>query len=167
MSTAEKDIFPQVDRRDLLKGTAALTVAFWLPAGKALANGAAGAAFEPNAFIRIGSDGIVTVVSKHIEMGQGAYTGLATIVAEELDADWTKVRVEGAPADAKRYNNLNFGPMQGTGGSSSINNSFDQLRSAGATARAMLVAAAAQKWSVPASEVTIVNGVVALSLIHI
>lgn len=161
MSTAEKDIFPQVDRRDLLKGTAALTVAFWLPAGKALANGGTGAAFEPNAFIRIGSDGIVTVVSKHIEMGQGAYTGLATIVAEELDADWTKVRVEGAPADAKRYNNLNFGPMQGTGGSSSINNSFDQLRNAGATARAMLVSAAAQKWGVPASEVTIVNGVVA------
>ncbi|MBB6091381.1 isoquinoline 1-oxidoreductase beta subunit [Povalibacter uvarum] len=161
MSTAEKDIFPQVDRRDLLKGTAALTVAFWLPAGKALANGGTGAVFEPNAFIRIGADGIVTVVSKHIEMGQGAYTGLATIVAEELDADWTKVRVEGAPADAKRYNNLNFGPMQGTGGSSSISNSFDQLRNAGAAARAMLVAAAAQKWSVPASEVSVVNGVVA------
>lgn len=158
MSTAPKDIF-QATRRDVLKAGAALTVAFWLPQGKALANGAT-AAFKPNAFIRIGTDGIVTVVSKHIEMGQGAYTGLATIVAEELDADWSKVRVEGAPADTKTYNNLNFGPMMGTGGSTSIANSWDQLRKAGATARAMLVGAAAQKWGVPASEIKVSKSVV-------
>ena len=92
--------------------------------------------------MRIGADDTVTVFAKHLEMGQGVYTGLATIVAEELDADWRKIRVEGAPADAKRYNNLAFGPMQGTGGSTSIANSYDQLRKAGATARALLVTAA-------------------------
>ena len=160
MSTVEKETLLHASRRDVLKGSAALTVAFWLPQGKALANGTAPAAFAPNAFIRIGADGIVTVVSKHIEMGQGTYTGLATIVAEELDADWSKVRVEGAPADTKTYANLVFGTAMGTGGSSSIANSFDQLRKAGATARAMLVTAAAQKWNVPASEVTVTKGVV-------
>src|SRR6185369_7935971 len=117
------------------------------------AEGAAGSALEPNAFVRIGADSSVTVMAKHLEMGQGVYTGLATIVAEELDADWKSIRVEGAPADAKRYNNLVFGPMQGTGGSSSISNSWDQLRQAGATARALLVAAAAQRWDVPAADV--------------
>ncbi len=84
--------------------------------------------FVPNAFVRIGEDSTVTVLSKHVEMGQGAYTGLATIVAEELDADWNQIRVEGAPADAKLYNNLAFGPFQGTGGSTAIANSYDQLK---------------------------------------
>ena len=65
-------------------------------------------------------------------MGQGAYTGIATIVAEELDADWSNVRVESAPADATRYANLAFGKMQGTGGSSAMANSWMQLREAGA-----------------------------------
>jgi isoquinoline 1-oxidoreductase beta subunit len=148
-------------RRDVLKASAALTIAFWLP-GKgseaAAADGAGSTVLEPNAFVRIGADGTVTVISKHVEMGQGAYTGLATLVAEELDADWKQIRVEGAPADPKRYNNLSFGPVQGTGGSSSISNSYDQLRKASATARAMLVTAAAQRWSVPASEITISAG---------
>ncbi|HEY6643502.1 xanthine dehydrogenase family protein molybdopterin-binding subunit [Povalibacter sp.] len=156
----EKETLPRASRRDVLKGSAALTIAFWLPHGKALANGPARAAFAPNAFIRIGTDGIVTVISKHIEMGQGAYTGLATIVAEELDADWSKVRVEGAPADTKTYANLRLGSVMGTGGSSSIANSFDQLRTAGATARAMLVSAAAGNWKVPVGEVTVSQGIV-------
>jgi isoquinoline 1-oxidoreductase beta subunit len=86
-------------------------------------------------------------------MGQGNTTGLASLVADELDADWSLVRTEYAPSDAKLYNNLNFGPMQGTGGSSAIANSFLQYRGAGATARAMLVAAAAEAWHVPASEI--------------
>lgn len=93
-------------------------------------------------------------------MGQGSYTGLATLLAEELDADWDKVRVEGAPADVKRYNNLAFGPMQGTGGSTAMANSWEQMRNAGATAKAMLVAAAAQRWSVPVSEISVDKGVV-------
>ncbi len=85
-------------------------------------------------------------------MGQGNTTGLASLVADELDADWSLVRTEYAPADAKLYANLAFG-MQGTGGSSAIANSFLQYRGAGATARAMLVAAAAQAWQVPAGEI--------------
>jgi isoquinoline 1-oxidoreductase beta subunit len=161
MNAATDKILTRATRRDVLKAGAALTVAFWLPGkgGEALAN-KAGTTFEPNAFVRIGTDGTVTVISKHLEMGQGAYTGLATLVAEELDADWKQIRVEGAPANPKVYSNLVFGPaqVQGTGGSSSIANSYDQLRTAGATARAMLVTAAAQRWSVPASEIEVSAG---------
>ncbi len=109
--------------------------------------------------MRVAPDGIVTVYAKHLEMGQGVYTGLATLVAEEMDADWSKMRAEGAPADAKLYANLAFG-MQGTGGSTAIANSYEQHRKAGATARAMLVAAAAQTWNVPAREITVSKGVV-------
>nr|WP_262983749.1 molybdopterin cofactor-binding domain-containing protein [Halomonas elongata] len=107
--------------------------------------------------MRIGTDGAVVVVAKHLEMGQGTYTGLATLVAEELDADWRDVSVEGAPADAERYKNLAFG-MQGTGGSTAIANSYEQMRHAGATARAMLVAAAAERWQVPAEEIHVREG---------
>ncbi len=102
----------------------------------------------------------MTVICKHVEMGQGTHSGLATIVAEELDAAWPQVRVEGAPADATRYNNLLWGPMQGTGGSTAIANSWEQLRKAGASARAMLVAAAAGQWKVPAEELSVSEGVV-------
>ncbi|MCB1750829.1 MAG: xanthine dehydrogenase family protein molybdopterin-binding subunit [Gammaproteobacteria bacterium] len=116
--------------------------------------------FSPNAFLRIDKDGVVTVISKHLEMGQGTYTGLATLVAEELDADWARVRVEAAPADASRYNNLLWGSMQGTGGSTAMANSFDQLRRAGAAARQMLVAAAAERWQVPATEIRVAASVV-------
>lgn len=162
MSAAE-DSTIHATRRDVLKGGAVLTVGMWLPAGGMRANAADAPkadAFAPNAFVRIGEDSTVTVLSKHTEMGQGSYTGLATIVAEELDADWNQIRVEGAPADAKLYNNLAFGPFQGTGGSTAIANSYDQLKNAGATARAMLVTAAANRWNVPANEITIASGVV-------
>ena len=127
---------------------------------KAAKAGAAGPEFAPNAFLRIAPDSSVTVIVKHLEMGQGTYTGLPTLVAEELDAAWSQVRVEGAPADAKLYNNLQWGPMQGTGGSSSMANSFEQYRQAGAAARAMLVAAAAARWKVPAEAIAVKNGVV-------
>jgi isoquinoline 1-oxidoreductase beta subunit len=116
--------------------------------------------FAPNPFVRIAPDNTVTIIGKHIEFGQGSHTGLATILAEELDADWSQVRVEAAPADAGRYNNLKWGPVQGTGGSSALANSWEQLRKAGATARAMLVEAAAREWRVPASEITVERGVV-------
>jgi isoquinoline 1-oxidoreductase beta subunit len=152
----------QASRRDVLKAGGALTIALWLPNAEANAPGAAAkiTGLAPNAFVRVGTDGTVTVLAKHVEMGQGAYTGLATLVADELDADWAQVRVEGAPADAKLYNNLAWGPFQGTGGSSSVANSFEQLRKAGATARALLVGAAAKRWGVPASEITVSQGVV-------
>ena len=114
----------------------------------------------PNAFVRIAPDNTVTVLIKHLDMGQGNTTGLTTIVAEELDADWAQMRAEFAPADAKLYNNLFFGPVQGTGGSTAIANSWEQLRKAGAAARAMLVAAAADSWGVGAAEITVAKGVV-------
>lgn len=116
--------------------------------------------FEPNAFVRIDNDNSVTVVIKHLEMGQGTFTGLATLVAEELDADWSQIRTEGAPADATRYNNLNWGKIQGTGGSTAMANSFQQMRRAGAAAREMLVAAAAARWQVDAGEISVVRGVI-------
>nr|WP_297350749.1 xanthine dehydrogenase family protein molybdopterin-binding subunit [uncultured Caldimonas sp.] len=160
MSTTELE---NASRRRLLQGAAGLTLAMYLPVASATtkaaaAKGAAVAPFAPNAFLRIGEDNTVTVISKHLEMGQGSYTGLATIVAEELDAAWSQVRVEGAPADAKRYNNVNWGPVQGTGGSTAIANSWQQLREAGATARAMLVAAAAAQWKVPPAELSVSDG---------
>ncbi|HEX6957724.1 MAG TPA: xanthine dehydrogenase family protein molybdopterin-binding subunit [Ferrovibrio sp.] len=164
---------PETSRRRFLQGSAAiaagLVIGFhWMPRN-AIAATAAGATTDGrlnplgetmNAFIRISPDNTVTVLSKHLEMGQGTYTGLATIVAEELDADWSQIRTEGAPANAKLYNNLAFGTVQGTGGSTAIANSYDQLRKAGAMARAMLIAAAAEKWSVPAGEITVQKGVV-------
>src|ERR1700678_109192 len=115
--------------------------------------------FSPNAFLRVAPDNTVTVVSKHQEAGQGIYTGLATIIAEELDADWSQVRVEPAPADRDLYKNLQFG-SQGTGGSNSIANSYEQYRRAGATARAILVAAAASRWRDPSGEITVEEGLV-------
>ena len=119
--------------------------------------GAATGPLAPNAFVRIGTDNLVTVICKHHEMGQGNTTGLASLVAEELDADWSLVRTEYAPSNAKLYNNLAFGELQGTGGSSAIANAYMQMRLAGATARAMLVAAAAQAWQVPASAIRVRN----------
>jgi isoquinoline 1-oxidoreductase beta subunit len=155
-----------ISRRDFVRAGAlagaGLTLAFrFSPRGRP-ATGAAAAEgpFAPNAFLRIDGDGNVTVISKHLEMGQGTYTGIATVVAEELDADWSRVRVEGAPADASRYGNLAFGNLQGTGGSTAMANSWMQLRQAGATARAMLIAAAAADWGVEPGTLTTEPGVV-------
>src|SRR5450631_4066949 len=153
-------------RRGFLKAagsvtTVGLTIGFeWLgPSRRAAAVAASPAVFAPNAFLRIGADGSVTVIAKHVEMGQGAYTGIATVLAEELDADWAQVRVESAPANVKLYANSAFG-MQGTGGSSAMANSWSQLREAGAKGRAMLLAAAAKDWKVPVTELTTEKGVV-------
>lgn len=146
-----------LSRRSLLAGAGGLIVAMHLPkAARAQSTGAA--TFAPNAFIRVAADNSVTVLVKHIEFGQGPFTGLATLVAEEMDADWGQMRAEHAPADVKLYANLAFG-VQGTGGSTAIANSFEQIRKAAATARTMLVQAAAQAWKVPVGEITIDAGV--------
>ena len=153
-------------RRQFLTASAAagagLIIGFHLPRGgnKLAAAASTDGGVMPNAFVRIASDDTVTVLSKHIEFGQGVWTGLPTILAEELDADWDQVRVEHSPADAALYNNLHWGPVQGTGGSSAIANSYEQLRKAGATARALLVEAAAKRWGVPAGEITVEKGLV-------
>ncbi len=164
MTTERHNPIENLSRRGFLQGTAGLTLGLAVPgigqAAKTATSGAAAASFAPTPFLRIGADNSVTVISKHLEMGQGTYTGLATIVAEELDAAWSQVKVEGAPADAKRYNNLFFGAAQGTGGSTAMANSWGQMRQTGATARAMLVSAAAKKWNVPAAEISVAEGVV-------
>lgn len=134
-----------------MRGRAAAALLQGAPAG------AEGPVQDLNAFVRIAPDGVVTVLSKHIEFGQGPYTGLTTLVAEELDADWSQMRVAAAPANDELYANLAFG-IQGTGGSTAIANSYEQMRKAGATARAMLVAAAAEEWGVPAGEITVAKG---------
>src|SRR6202048_1533935 len=155
-------VLSPASRRGFLKGAAAtaagLTIGFYWsgPLSRALADTPKD--FAPNAFLRIAPDNSVTVIAKHVELGQGIYTGLETIVAEELDADWAQIRVESAPADASKYNNLAFGPVQGTGGSTAIANSWIQLRQAGAMARAALVAAAAAEWNVPAAEIAVHPG---------
>jgi len=157
-----------LSRRNFLRTGAGLTLGVVVPdalaqmagPGQGGSGAAAGGGFEPNAFVRIGADNTVTVIVKHLEMGQGTFTGLPTLVAEELDADWSQIRAEGAPADASRYNNLFMGPMQGTGGSTALANSYEQMRKAGAAARAMLVAAAAERWKVAPAEITIARGVV-------
>ncbi len=116
------------------------------------------AAFEPNAFLRIAPDGTITVIAKHDEMGQGIHTGLALAVCEELEVDVDRVEVVPAPADAA-YAHAAF-RLQVTGGSSSTWSSFEEMRRAGATARAMLIAAAAERWGVSAGDCVAKNGAV-------
>lgn len=143
-----------LSRRTLLKAGAAgtLLLGFHLP----LARAATGT-FDPNAFIRIAGDGIVTLVMPQVEMGQGTYTSISQILAEELDADWSRVTVEHAPPSDKLYGNPFFG-IQVTGNSNSIRAFWDPLRKAGATARAMLVQAAAQQWKVDAASCRAAKG---------
>ena len=146
-------------RRGFLAGSAGLVIALTLPVkGRAKAS-VGGAPFAPNAFVRVGADDTVTVLIKHLEMGQGANTGLAILAAEEMDADWTQIRAEQAPDDPALYANLAFG-VQGTGGSTGLANSYMTMREAGATARALLVEAAAQMWDVPTAEIAVNSGVV-------
>src|SRR3982074_2086248 len=144
-----------MERREFLKFSVAasggLLIGLYLPGASklAVAEEPSGSIFMPNAFLRIGTDERVTVIVNHSEMGQGVYTSLPMLLAEELDADWTKVGYESAPVDPK-YNHPAFG-MQMTGGSSGVWSGLDQFRQAGAAARAMLIAAAAQQWNVEPS----------------
>lgn len=144
-----------MSRRDFLKTGAmlggGLILGFSLPFHEQTAAAAArpGEPFMPNAFIRIGTDDTVTMIVNHSEMGQGVYTSLPMMVAEELECDWKKVRIEPAPVDPA-YNNPAFG-AQGTGGSTSVWSEWDRLRKVGASARVMLVNAAAETWKVDPS----------------
>lgn len=137
-------------RRSFLKLTGlaggGLALAFYLEGGTQSLAAQASGEFAPNGFIHISPDGSILIYSKNPEIGQGIKTAFPMIIAEELDADWEDVRVEQAPIDQAVYG------RQAAGGSRSIPSSWDQLRQAGAVARAMLVAAAAQEWGVPASQ---------------
>ncbi|MGZ6239207.1 MAG: molybdopterin cofactor-binding domain-containing protein [Syntrophales bacterium] len=116
-----------------------------------------GTPFAPNAFIRIGTDDSVTIVVNKSEMGQGVYTSLPMLIAEELECDWKRIRVEAAPV-APAYNHTQWGPMQGTGGSSSVLSEWERFRKAGAVAREMLLAAAATTWKVDKAACRAENG---------
>lgn len=139
-----------ISRREFIKTTAVLggglVLACYIPfPGEAEA--AHGTVFAPNAFVRVASDGNVTIIVNHSEMGQGVYTSLPMIVAEELECDWKRVRVEPAPVNPA-YNHLTFGHVQATGGSTSVRTEWERLARMGAMAREMLIAAAARKWKV-------------------
>ena len=125
-----------MSRRDFLKtGTViggGLILGFSLSSCKSCTEPPAGLEpFVPNAFIRIGRDDMVTIIVNKSEMGQGVFTSLPMLVAEELEADWSKIRVEPAPVDPV-YNHTQWGPMQGTGGSTSVRSEWDRFREAGA-----------------------------------
>ncbi|MGF6090239.1 molybdopterin cofactor-binding domain-containing protein [Pseudomonas sp. 18173] len=156
----------RLSRRGFLKGSAwlggGLVVAFVIPGAHRFAMGAQaqGSVFAPNAFLRIGNDNSVTVLLGHSEMGQGIWTGLTMLIAEELDADWSKIRVEHAPASAADYGLAGFGGMQITGGSTSTWMEFDRYRQAGAAARLMLIEAAAKRFDVAPSQIQTESGAV-------
>ncbi len=150
-----------VDRRRFLKTSAGLVIGFTVAPRLGLSALQAPAAKplpDPNAFLRIGTDESVTVLLAHSEMGQGIWTTLPMLLAEELGCDWTKVRVEHAPA-APAYAHTAYG-MQMTGGSTSTWSEFDRYRQAGALAREMLIAAAAERWKVDPSACRAENGYV-------
>ena len=149
----------QVNRRAFLKVTAlaggGMLVATYLdPVTGLLAQGGGGPqpAFVPNAFVKITPDNVVTIIAKNPEIGQGIKTSLPMLIAEELEVDWTKVRIEQADLDQSKYG------QQNAGGSTATPNNYDPLRRVGASVRLMFVAAAAQTWGVPASECTAESG---------
>src|ERR1700730_11881950 len=154
----------KVGRREFLKTGAAvgggLLVSWYLPVPSARAGTAAAGENQValNAFVRIGTDESVTVISSHSEMGQGIYTSLPMLLNEELEADWAKIRVEAAPVD-KVYNHPAFG-MQMTGGSTTTPGEWEHYRKMGALARTMLVTAAAHQWNVDAASCQVENGAV-------
>ena len=149
-----------VSRRQFVIALAAagggLLVGFRVDGGQSLAAASEPAskappAFVPNAFVRIGTDGRITLIMNQVEMGQGTYTSMPMLIAEELEVGLDQVQLEHAPPNDKLYANPFFGDQE-TGGSSSVRAFYEPLRRAGATARTMLVAAAAQTWDVdPAS----------------
>jgi isoquinoline 1-oxidoreductase subunit beta len=158
---------PTLSRRQFLGGMAALTLAISFRGEMALAAPSGGSAplpFQPNAFIRIAADGTVTVISSYLEMGQGTFTGIATLAAEELDVRMDNVEVVAAPADAKLYVNPVLAKhgynVQGTGGSTAMAGAWSQMREAAAAARMMLVSAAAKAWKVSSSTLRVEDGIV-------
>lgn len=149
-------------RREFLKTSATvgggLWIAAYVPGLVAASTPSNGKVFAPNAFLRIAPDETVTIIANHSEMGQGTYTSLPMLLNEELEADWSKIKVESAPLDPA-YNHTVFN-MQITGGSTSTPSEWERLRRMGAMGRVILVQAAAQKWSVDPSSCRVQKGVV-------
>jgi isoquinoline 1-oxidoreductase subunit beta len=141
-------------RRFLQAGAAAgggLMLSLRLPFANAEAQAAGAADFAPNAFIRIGSDGQIALTMPYVEMGQGTYTSIPMLIAEELEVDLKQVQLEHAPPNEKLYGNPLLGGVQATGNSNAVRASWQPLRQAGAIARTMLVSAAAKRWNVDAA----------------
>ena len=149
-----------LSRRAFLPGAAAtaFVLGFHVPSRHSCEAAEAGT-YAPNAFVRIDRNGDITLVMPQVEMGQGVYTSLSMILAEELDADWSRVRFEHAPADEKHYANPML-TMQATGNSNSVRAFWKPLRQAGASARACLLQAAARAWGVSSSDCRTENSVV-------
>jgi isoquinoline 1-oxidoreductase beta subunit len=152
-----------MSRRQFLQTSAllggGLVLACHLPLGGRSARAAGNAPFAPNAFLRIGEDDSITIIVNKSEMGQGVYTSLPMLLAEELCCDWAKVRVQASPV-APEYNHATFGPVMVTGGSTSVRTEWSRLSLAGAAAREMLVTAAAREWGVQPAACRAENGVV-------
>jgi isoquinoline 1-oxidoreductase beta subunit len=151
------------NRRMFLKSTVAvgggLMIGAYLPGvlGEAGSVADAAGSLEPGIWLRVNADDTVRVMLTMLEMGQGVMTSMPMLVAEELDVDWKHIKTEWVPADAK-YGNPNFGGQQLTAGSNSVRGMWKTLREAGAGARAMLIAAAAQTWNVPENTLTTEKG---------
>lgn len=143
----------KINRRNFLQigislsGSLILGLNFSSPEGIGEAEAMTSASYALNAFVRISTDDTITIIVNKSEMGQGVYTSLPMLIAEELECDWKKIRVEAAPVNPV-YNHTEWGPMQATGGSTSIRSEWERFREAGATAREMLLAAAAKTWKV-------------------
>jgi isoquinoline 1-oxidoreductase subunit beta len=156
------ETLPNASRRELIGNAGALILAFVVPPirvqGRSGAEPSHSMGTDINAFVRVGSDGVITLIIGKSEMGQGIYTGYAQLIGEELEVDWRTVCVESAPV-AVVYNGSDL-PIQYTGGSSSTLTGFDGMREAGATARCMLIAAGSEALRVPASELVADNGAV-------
>src|SRR5438128_10152756 len=147
-------------RRTFLKVSAAggaLLVGGYVPGLRETSTAEAAGVLEPNVWVRIGSDDSITIMLWQLEMGQGVMTSMPMLVAEELDVDFKKIKTEWVPADPK-YGNPNFGGAQLTAGSNSVRGMWKVLREAGATARAMLITAAAQNWGVAENTCSTENG---------
>ncbi len=157
--------YEQPTRRSLLKAGllagGGLLVSFSLPglARAAEASAAAEAEFEPNAFLRIDPQGVITFISPHTEFGQGIYTSTAMLIAEELDVGLDQIQMEAAPPDLAKYKDPLLGD-QATGGSASTRADWVRMRQAGATARIMLVQAAAQQWKIDPAQCQVTRGVI-------
>jgi isoquinoline 1-oxidoreductase subunit beta len=147
-----------LSRRDVLVSGAGLLIAFHVPRKGRAAQMDKKPSVDPNAFVRVAPDESVTVLLAHSEMGQGIWTSLAMLIAEELDCDWSKVRVEHAPA-APAYAHTVYG-IQMTGGSTTTMSEFDRYRTVGAMAREMLLRAAADQWKVRPRSLHTENGFV-------
>jgi len=147
-------------RRGFLRGAAAASAVLVVGIRPDGALAAAGNPSMLNPFVQVSTDGSVTVIIKHIEMGQGTVTGLSTLVAEEMGLSMDQIGYDFAPSNPQVYNNTLFGPMQGTGGSTAMANSYLQYRQAGAAARDMLLRAAAQAWGADASMLALQDGMI-------